>query len=219
MTSWSAENATKAYLGALKMGKQGKEPDTAEFISALAAGNNAKHMIIASSTFSESITLSLIAAAHQTNGNVICILPSKSELQASKKALEPYKNRVKILMGDAKTLLTEHSKEADFVLIDCKIEDFEGVFKDAQESENCGKFKGFVVGYNAFQKGHEIKIRAHFLPIGEGLMVGRIGVKVGESSGSGGQTKKSRWVVRVDKCTGEEHVYRISSPIHHQIPA
>ncbi|XP_065864429.1 uncharacterized protein [Euphorbia lathyris] len=205
-SSWSPENATKAYLTALKMGKRGKEPDTAEFISALAAGNNAKHMVIASSTFEESITLSLIAAAHQTNGQVVCIFPSKSELQASKKALTPYKSKVKSLVGDAKTLLLKHCKEADFILIDCKIEDCEEVFKAALE---CGNH-GYVVGYNAFQKGHhEFKVRTQFLPIGEGLMVCRIGSKVG------GRQKKSRWVVRVDKCTGEEHVYRI--PFHHQI--
>ncbi|KDP28759.1 hypothetical protein JCGZ_14530 [Jatropha curcas] len=209
MACWSAENATKAYLRALKMGKRGKEPDTAEFISALAAGNNAQLMVIASAGVAGTNTLPLIAAAHQTGGRVVCILSETSDFNESRNALVPYADSVRFDVGDAETLLLNDYKEADFVLIDCNICDWKRVFRAAQE---CGKdgSKGLVVGYNALHKGScNSDFKTHFLPIGEGLLVTRIGVKVGCGDG---HTKRSKWVVTVDKCTGEEHVYRITSP-------
>ncbi|XP_021677858.1 uncharacterized protein LOC110662986 isoform X2 [Hevea brasiliensis] len=127
MACWSAENATKAYLRALKMGKRSKEPDMAEFISALAAGNNAQLMVVASARVAGSTTLPLVAAAQQTGG----------------------------------------------------------------------------------QGSWPNEFKTHFLPIGEGLLVTRIGGKVDDGSG---QRKRSRWVIRVDECTGEEHVYRVTCP-------
>ncbi|GLT84426.1 hypothetical protein SLE2022_026580 [Rubroshorea leprosula] len=63
--NWSAEHATKAYLRALKMGKRGKEPDVSEFISAMAAANNAQMMVMVCSGVAGSTTVALVAAACQ----------------------------------------------------------------------------------------------------------------------------------------------------------
>ncbi|KAJ4727129.1 S-adenosyl-L-methionine-dependent methyltransferase [Melia azedarach] len=179
MACWSSENATKAYLQALKMGKRGKEPDVAEFISALAAGNNAQLMVMACSRIATSTTIALVAAAHQTGGRVVC---------------------------DAENLLMKDYKGADFVLIDCNINGHKSLFRAAKESVKQGLDGGLIVGYNALHNGSSSEFETHFLPIGEGLLVSNR-IRGNEC----GERKKSRWVVTVDKCTGEEHVFRITS--------
>ncbi|KAL5792581.1 hypothetical protein ACOSP7_001175 [Xanthoceras sorbifolium] len=224
MVCWCPENATKAYLQALKMGKRDNEPDVGEFISAIAAGNNAQLLVMACSTMAVSTALALVAAAHQTGGHVVCILSStglnnnNGNIQASKKALGPHANCIEFVVGDAqKLLLMEEYKRADFVLIDCNLDDHKSVFRAAKDctSKQVG---ALIVGYNALHKrniswSHEFK--THFLPIGEGLLLTRT---TAFAYGGGGKT--SRWVVTVDKCTGEEHVFRITtSPPYKEIKA
>ncbi|XP_030471023.2 uncharacterized protein LOC115689169 [Syzygium oleosum] len=215
MACWSSENATKAYLRALKMGKRGKEPDSAEFISALAAGNNARLMVMVPSPHGAvedaSMTLALVAAAHQTGGRVVHVSPGLDESRASRDALGPHARRVEFLVGKPRTLLLDELRGADFVLLDCRGDDPRGVFEAAREGGE-GDGGGIIVGYNALHKGTLWRgLRAHFLPIGEGLMLTRI-VKDANIGGGSGCRKKSRWVVTVDDCTGEEHVFRIVSP-------
>ncbi|KAF8028400.1 hypothetical protein BT93_E1110 [Corymbia citriodora subsp. variegata] len=229
MACWSSENATKAYLRALKMGKRGKEPDSAEFISALAAGNGARLMVMVPSSSPRrgagedaSMALALVAAAHQTGGRVVLVSPGPEESRASREALGAHARRVEFLVGKARTLLSNELRGADFVLLDCGGgDDPRGAFEAARE----GGGGGIVVGYNALHAGASWSgLRAHFLPIGEGLMVTRIakgaeaGGKIIGGSG-GGCRKKSRWVVTVDDCTGEEHVFRIVLPQRKQIEA
>ncbi|XAR66160.1 hypothetical protein NMG60_11012280 [Bertholletia excelsa] len=84
MACWSAENATRAFLKTRKMGKRVKEPDVAEFVSALAAGSNALLMVVASAIVACSATLALADAAPQTGGRVVYILPGIEELNSSK---------------------------------------------------------------------------------------------------------------------------------------
>ncbi|OWM64935.1 uncharacterized protein LOC116205184 [Punica granatum] len=213
MACWSAENATKAYLRALKMGKRGKEPDVAEFISALAAGNNAQLMVMASSGAIDNtpMALGLIAAAHQTKGRVMMILSSFQELQVYENSLGPHSRFVEFLVGDSAALLLDELKSADFVLIDCKSDHQEQVFKAASGNSN----GALIVGYNAQHEGGKWSrselTDTQFLPIGEGLLVSRAVMNKGCRK-IGGLTKKSCWVVKVDELTGEEHVFRIVSP-------
>ncbi|GMP61818.1 hypothetical protein CsSME_00024131 [Camellia sinensis var. sinensis] len=214
MACWSAENATKAYLKALRMGKRGKEPDVAEFISAMAAGNNAQLMVIACAAIAGSTTLAMVAAAHQTGGRVVCILTGHDKLKPSQIALGHYVHFVEFVIGKAQTLLLNEFKGADFVLIDCNLDDHNEVSLVAQKGVNHGG--GLVVGYNALGQGQWLsEFNTHFLPIGEGLLVSRIGAGAGGGrfggGGGGGGGKKSHWVVKVDEGTGEEHVYRIKT--------
>lgn len=179
----------------------------AEFISALAAGNNAQLMVMICASVTGSTALALVAAAHQTRGRVVCILSGLDELHASNKALGPYANCVEFVVGDARTLLLDDQyKGADFVLIDCHISEHRGVFLAAKK--NAKHDGALLVGYNALHKGSWwSELKTHFLPIGEGLLVTRIAATNVVSGGP----KRSRWVVKVDKCTGEEHVFRITS--------
>ncbi|GFY83271.1 DUF1442 family protein [Actinidia rufa] len=207
MACWSAENATRAYLKTMKMGNAAKEPDMAEFVSALAAGTNAQLMVVVGSSGIDacSTTLALVAAVHQTGGRVVCIFPGLEDLTVSKNALGPGARHVEFVIGEAESLLTSDYKEADFVVIDCGLKNHEGIFRAV---EGCEREKGAIVlGYNAFRKGTWSwgGSETQLLPIGEGLLLTRIAAKVR-------QRKRSHWVVKVDKCTGEEHVFRVRSP-------
>ncbi|KAK9147886.1 hypothetical protein Scep_006643 [Stephania cephalantha] len=229
--NWSAENATKAYLRTLKMGKRDKEPDVTEFISALSAGNSAQLMVEVCAGAAGATTLALVAAAHQTGGRVVCILRGLEELESSEEALGQNIDRVEFVIGDAQALLINCYKAADFVLIDCNLDDPDSIFRAVQAEGGGGGGGAVVVRYNAFcrdswrsNSSSGSGSNTHLLPIGEGLLVTRmaskkmvksnVGVNVNERNGT--TREKSRWVVRIDKCTGEEHVFRIRSPSSHR---
>ncbi|KAI3918259.1 hypothetical protein MKX01_041579 [Papaver californicum] len=217
--NWSAENATKAYLKTLKMGKLAKEPAVAEFVSALAAGNSGHFMVEACSGIAGATTLALVVAAHQTGGRVVCILRGHEELESSLKALGPNAKFVDFVIGDARRLLLNCYKGADFVLVDCNLDDHEGIIRAVHEGAvNKG---AVVVGYNAFSKGswwNKSGFKTQLLPIGEGLLVCRIPASNKKVDLMEAKHNKSHWIVRIDKCTGEEHVFRVlkPSPLYHQ---
>lgn len=188
-------------------GKSAKEPEMAEFISALAAGNNAQLMIVACAGAADSATvLALVAAAHQTGGRVICIIGLACQLIQSIESLGHNSRFVEFVTGDVNTLLMSEYREADFVLIDCNLNKCEGIIQTARMmGENVS-----VLGYNALcmDSWRCQSFNAHLLPIGEGLLVtSNKTAKKGGNLGVSG--KKSKWIVKVDKCTGEEHVFRI----------
>ncbi|KAI3783807.1 hypothetical protein L1987_42894 [Smallanthus sonchifolius] len=200
MGYWSAANATEAYIKTMKMGKRANEPDVAEFISAIAADkcaeNNGQLMVVACAATAGLTTLGLIAVSHQTGGRLICIVKGEEELQSSKQALvNSDANQVEFVVGDAQSLLSNEYKSADFVVMDCNLENHERILEGVQIDREKSTI---VLGYNAIWKDSWMwsRLNSQLLPIGEGL------------SGGG---RLSRWVVKVDKCTGEEHVFRIKS--------
>ncbi|GER35007.1 hypothetical protein STAS_11265 [Striga asiatica] len=202
MACWSAENATNAYLQTMKIGKSANEPNGAAFISALAAGNNARFTVVACGGPADSTTLALAAAAHQTGGRIVCILPHHQNLRASQLALGPNAANIEFVYGDAKELLSSRYKDSDFVAVDCKLESHEAIISALQEKVDRHHHKNCIVlGYNAFCKEmwRNSDLKTQLLPIGEGLLLKRR------------KRSTSNWVVKVDKCTGEEHVFRVRS--------
>ena len=196
-------------------GNTDKEPNVAEFVSALSAGNNAQLMVVACATIAGSPTLGLVAAAHQTGGRVVCIVRGEEELHSSMETLGCNASRVEFVVGEPQLLLSGKYRNADLVVIDCNLENHEEIFRVVQMSAGRSKISTTVLGYNAFCKeswqwGGS---RTHLLPIGEGLLMTRIAENI-EFRGkeNGGPGKKSRWIVKVDKCTGEEHVFRVRMP-------
>ncbi|KAL0718331.1 hypothetical protein Bca4012_067653 [Brassica carinata] len=236
MAFWSAENATKAYLKTLKTDQRTKEPSVAEFISALAAGNNARKIAVAcAGAANADILVALIAAAHQTRGQVVCVLRGIEELIISKKVLEPSEiHQVHFVVGESSDiiLINDHFGEADFVLVDCNLENHQDIVRKIvnhhEENARTGGGSGaaVVVGYNAFSRGSwrfSDGRKTQFLPIGGGLLVTRVNDngnynqkmmvnKNNHHSHPHDRVRKSHWVVKVDKCTGEEHVFRVRVP-------
>ncbi|KAL9240394.1 hypothetical protein vseg_014619 [Gypsophila vaccaria] len=214
---WSAENATKAFLKTLKMGNNkspNKELDVSEFISAIAAGNNAQLIVVAcGDTVTPSTLLALLAAASQTRGRVICIFRDINKLISIKQALsQDNVNSIEFVVGDVEKLISRDYKEADFVLNDCKQENHEALLKAIVQCRggNCNKGT-IVLGCNAFstKSWQWAGLRTQLLPIGDGLLVTRITGPIEKSSSPG---RKSNWIVKVDKHTGEEHVFRVRCP-------
>lgn len=185
--------------------------DVAEFISAMAAGNNARLMVVACAGAVDSTTLALVAAAHQTGGRVICILPGLDQLRLSKQAFGHDASRVEFVVGEAQNLLSTDYLEADFVLIDCHLGNHEDIFRAMLAGRK--RNGSIVVGYNAFSGGswQWSGMRVQLLPIGGGLLVSRISASDKVKNGNS-ECGKSNWVVKLDKCTGEEHVFRVRSP-------
>ncbi|XP_057528229.1 uncharacterized protein LOC130806976 [Amaranthus tricolor] len=213
MAFWSPENATKAYIRTLKMERKENEPNAAEFISALAAGNNAQIMVTASAQ--KIVTpnlLALVSAAQQTGGQVICIVQDKNELKSTKQALKSNAKFIKFIIGNVKDLLLNEYSYADFFLIDCNLDNYEEIMHGINAIKR--EKNGVILGFNAFCKGSSWQwsgLRTHLLPIGEGLLITRMG---GKNNNYNGEkiVRKSNWIVKVDKCTGEEHVFRVRSP-------
>lgn len=201
-------------MASFDQGQRAKEPAVAEFISALAAGNNAQLMVVACASAADSTTLALVAAAHQTGGHVVCIVQGHEELNASKNVLGLSASQVQFMVGEAQELLLNQYEAADFVLIDCNLVNHEEILKAVQGggNQNCK----VVVGYNAFccrGSWWSYGSKTQLLPIGQGLLVTRFGATATSPRyGPGMGNNRSRWVVKVDKCTGEEHVYRIRFP-------
>ncbi|KAL9237094.1 hypothetical protein vseg_011682 [Gypsophila vaccaria] len=217
MASWSSENATKAYIRTLKLERKEKEPNSAEYIAALAAGNNAQKMVIicAQNTVISNIS-ALVSAAHQTGGSVTCVLPSNEDLHSAQHGLNSDARFVNFVAGSASAVPVEkYYRQADFLLIDCNIQWYEQVMRRIQLARDVKKDSVagcVIVGFNAFCKGSSWQwsgLRTHLLPIGDGLLVTR--VDGGDYSRVNRGVKTSNWVVKVDKCTGEEHVFRVRS--------
>ncbi|CAN1159014.1 hypothetical protein LINPERPRIM_LOCUS12174 [Linum perenne] len=225
MACWSAENATNAYLKTLKMGQKAKEPEAAEFISALAAGNNSQLMVIASATSpstssaTSSTLVALVAAAYQTGGRVICIHPSHQESAHLSIGLE-LGCHVEFVTGPAHELLSAQYADADFVVVDCHLDDH--VLEAVQNRATRNRNGVVLVGYNVGSKGYtwcSSGWKTQLLPIGDGLLVTRMAAARKVPAVVGGAGSKSRWVVKVDKCTGEEHVFRVKFPQGKRIEA
>ncbi|XP_021605623.2 uncharacterized protein LOC110610060 [Manihot esculenta] len=89
---WSPQFAMKAYLHSLQLSRREDntssygstklvEPKCMEFISALAAGKQAKLMVEITTQGITPLTISLAVAAKQTGGKLICILPHHHQQQ------------------------------------------------------------------------------------------------------------------------------------------
>ena len=216
--------------------QRSKEPNVAEFISALAAGNNARKIAVAcAGAANTDILVALIAAANQTRGQVVCVLRGIEELIISKKMLEPSEiHQIHFVVGESSdtNLINDHFGEADFVLVDCNLVDHQDIVRKIvnhhEENARSGGGSGVavVVGYNAFSRGSwrfSDGRKTQFLPIGEGLLVTRVNDngkynqkmmmnKNNHHYHHHDRVRKSHWVVKVDKCTGEEHVFRVRVP-------
>lgn len=202
-------------------GQKANEPNVVEFISALAAGNNAQLMVVACAGAADATTLALVAAAHQTGGRVVCILRGDQELHQSEVVLGLNNVcHIEFAIGEAQSVLQTHYGEADFVVIDCNLENHEGVLRAVEmgKKSSRGGSGAVVVGYNAFRRRsswRSVGSKTQLLPIGDGLLVTRIVPRnIGGNNSLCGSVKRSHWIVKVDKCTGEEHVFRVRSPPH-----
>ncbi|CAI9774988.1 unnamed protein product [Fraxinus pennsylvanica] len=174
-------------------------------------------MVVACAGAAHSTILALVAATQQSHGRVICILSSKQDHHLSKTTLGINVGHVEFVTGDVKNFLINYYKEADFVAIDCNLENYEAIICSIHE--NTRPNNTIVVRYNAFCKEswRNSPLCSELLPIGEGLLLTRIGAK--RNRNGSGLKMRGNWIVKVDKCTGEEHVFRVGSSVGRVIRA
>ncbi|KAK9094085.1 hypothetical protein Scep_025554 [Stephania cephalantha] len=246
MGGWSPNSATNAYLETVKLcGSQEMnqdsssvkpEPESSEFISALAAGMNAQLIVEVSSDVSPS-TIALAAAARQTGGRVICILPEDKTQNQSKKVIKEsgLKDVVEFKVGDAVEMLS-HYENIDFSLIDCNTDDYSRLLKAVDVNPRksvvvANNLEGENKGLGGQVKGLKDKtlVRSTKHPIGKGMEVTMIGAKDQfkrdwDGGGGGGtppmeirgrvkKTGKSKWIVKIDEESGEEHIFRVPNSL------
>ncbi|XP_057463200.1 uncharacterized protein LOC130753227 [Actinidia eriantha] len=238
---WSPECARNAYLDTLKLCNKLEEncdtsttaePESKEFISALAAGMNAK-LIVEVTPEASSSTIALAAAARQTGGKLVCILP-KPRLDESQKVIDEsgLNDMVEFKTGDPVELLPNY-ENIDFSLVDCKTDNYTNLLGllDVNPTKSVVVADNLVEGRKGLEghvKGMENKgkVRSMKHPIGKGMEVTMIGKsnevakkhqsKGGHSRARGGSGRrggggggKSKWVIKVDEKSGEEHFFRM----------
>lgn len=234
---WYPVNAVNAYLETVKLCKldverkppclkKGRELESTELISALAAGMNSQ-LIVEVSSAPSATTIALAAAARQTGGHLVCILPANAHnLQAeSVEAMKELglEDTTNFVIGGAKELIPSY-KNVDFCFIDCKAqEDCSGLFKLLHINPSAAVVvaknlldRMTTAAYeNTFKKG---SAKSTTLAIGKGLEVTKIGTcNLSSSPTQKGMpivpdkrcrgNKKNGWIVHLDERTGEEHVF------------
>ncbi|WOL02202.1 hypothetical protein Cni_G10921 [Canna indica] len=236
--SWSRENAANAYLDTLKLRAQGSgrrnealksvEPECNEFISAMAAGMGAKLIVEVSPEPSQS-TIALAAAARQTGGRLVCILPEQASTpvaSSTKEAMEEsgLNDMVEFKVGDPHQLLPEY-ENIDFSLVNCKSDSYRDILKllDVNPRRAMvvanhlgGGREGLRGDVRGVKKGAQV--RSLKRAIGEGMevtMIGRMdeGTERKRRGGVGKRRSqdlsKSKWVKSIDEESGEEHIFRV----------
>ncbi|KAG5231468.1 hypothetical protein IMY05_014G0076200 [Salix suchowensis] len=199
---WSATSATKAYLDTLKLcgnhkkrydSWMTKEPGSNEFISALAAGMKAKLIVEVANGVSPS-TVALAAAARQTGGRLVCILPEPVPAE-SKKVIKDsgLKDIVDFKTGDPSKLLPNYEK-VDFSLVDCKNDEYTRLLKLIDVNPR----RSVVVANNLV--GEKKGLGGH-------VSKSSSPPKIKENTMK--KIISSNWIVKVDEKSGEEHIYRV----------
>lgn len=178
-------------------------------------------------------TIALAAAARQTGGKLVCILP-ESELFTSRKTIEDLglRDMVEFNTGDPAKVLRNY-ENVDFSLVDSKADDYDRLLQTLDVNLK----RSVVVTSNLLEGGKGMgsggclkekttKVRSMTHPIGKGMEVTMIGKssehgKWGRSKsgsysmrseregGFGKKMDKSKWIFKVDEVSGEEHIFRL----------
>ncbi len=154
------------------------EPDSAEFICALAAGCHAGRLaeIGGSSGIS---TIALAEAARQSGGSLtsIEIEPTRQAEARGTIAALGLADWVEFVLGDAGEIVPK-CKALDFVLLDCEKEDYIRFFELLNLAPGAVVVADNILSHNLFDYvGHVRKrsdVESITLPIGKGLEVTRV---------------------------------------------
>ena len=154
------------------------EPDSAEFIHALAAGCGARSLLEIGGSSGLS-TIALAAAARSTSGRLtsIEIEPARQqEARANLQALQTA-DYVEFVLGDARDHLPKIGP-FDFVLIDCEKDDYAAFFDMLRLQPGGVVVADNILSHRLWDYVRHVRSKATFasvtLPIGKGLEVSRV---------------------------------------------
>lgn len=153
------------------------EPNSAEFICALAAGCHARRLaeIGGSSGIS---TIALAEAARRSGGSLTSVEIEPSRQLEAKNTIASLglSNWVEFVLGDAADIIPEWH-ELDFVLLDCEKEDYINFFQMLNLAPGAVVVADNILSHGLFDYVAHVRMRSNVesitLPIGKGLEVTR----------------------------------------------
>ncbi|KAJ0959784.1 hypothetical protein J5N97_000532 [Dioscorea zingiberensis] len=175
------------------------EPKSMEFISALAAGNQAKLMVDISSVGISPLTLALAVAAKQTGGLLLCIRSHLQTLQETKTHLENFHlcDVVELKLGNPSEVVKQY-ENIDFAVVDsrvvegCSVSLFFALDASMNPDGSSVVVVNNIVGSHG-GRGHHGRsyaqvvrglrrrgVESVILPIGDGMEVIRTGKQLGD---------------------------------------
>ena len=174
---WSEKLAQDARGLPQKDRHRNLEPESAEFICALAAGCRARTLLEIGGSSGVS-TIALAAAARHTGGRLVSIEIEPSRQDEAKRKLKALRlsDRVEFVLADAATVINRY-EGLEFVLIDCEKEDyvrFVGMLRLAPEAVVVADN---IVSHGLWDYVRHVRslagVESVTLPIGKGLEVSR----------------------------------------------
>lgn len=160
------------------------EPESAEFICALAAGCRARTLLEIGGSSGVS-TIALAAAARQTAGRLVSIEIEPSRQDEARRVLRVLglSDGVEFVLADAATVLNRH-EGLEFVLIDCEKEDYVRFVRMLRLAPGAVVVADNILSHGLWDYVRYVRSRPGVesvtLPIGKGLEVSRF---PGESTG------------------------------------
>ncbi|KAJ6805657.1 uncharacterized protein M6B38_180235 [Iris pallida] len=197
---WSPLHAMKAYMHTLQLCKDYQyndqdpvvEPKCMEFISALAAGNQARLLVDVAPAGVSSSTLALAIAARQTGGRLVCVRcggeGDEEGLEEARDAVDRFGlgDVVEFRAGADPCELIEALRDVDFAVVDQRVEGCAELFlrMDMNPGGSVvlvsnlfrgGRKRRASYAQTALLSGKGRDVESAVLPIGNGIEVTRIG--------------------------------------------
>ncbi|KAK9051536.1 hypothetical protein SSX86_028163 [Deinandra increscens subsp. villosa] len=215
---WSPETASKAYLDTVKICKKFKDSDHVELISAMAGGWSPRLIVEAWSSGSDVTTsLGLGIAARHLGARYVCIVQNERSKLEYETAMKDHhgSSGPELVVGETKDVMARFPG-VEFMVVDGRCKDVHELFGFARLSRRgavllCtnGKSRGAVgFRWNLVIGDKSRVVRSVIIPVGRGLNIAYV-KENRESEKSKSLTRTcSRWITRIDRKTGEEHVFR-----------
>jgi len=162
------------------------EPDSAEFICALATGCGATSILEIGGSSGIS-TIALAAAARRNDGRLVSIEIEPTRQAESRRTLADLglADRVDYVLGDAGDVLDRYAG-LQFVLIDCEKDDYIRFFDRLQLARGAVVVADNIVSHDLWDYVRHVRARPGVesvtLPVGKGLEVSRMGGGRGNGS-------------------------------------
>jgi predicted O-methyltransferase YrrM len=154
------------------------EPDSAELVTALAAGVRARRILEIGGSSGIS-TIALAAAARQTGGRLVSIEIEPQRQAESKATLTDLglAEHVDYVLGDAGAVLDRYDG-LEFVLIDCEKEDYARFFDLLKLAPGAIVVADNILSHDLWDYVRHVRavpgIQSVTLPVGKGLEVSRL---------------------------------------------
>lgn len=215
---WSPETASKAYIDTVKRASESQNPGDAEFLSAMAAGYNAKLIVEVRRSMNVggggiATSVGLAVAAEHTHGRYVCVVADEASRRDYVNAMQEVNVTLpEVVVAGEVERVVDGLEGVDFLVVQGRCGGRE-IFRRAKLSR-----RGAVLVYKGASKtaassrfcwggvvdSRNLRIvKSVSLPLENGLEIAYV-------AENDGKTLKSpkRWIRHIDVQSGEEHVFR-----------